>query len=368
MGVEYWRDQRHRNPLPDAAESWYNTGKHWSITVSCARRDPMGFASAVRVSNKWIGDVIEVTINEGLPPMLNWQQPEHIILPDKPGDELLSLVGQRMPEVMFTALFDPPVVLPMTVWGNMHEYTGATVPNPPYNMQTFDYLLFPADGNYNSTESRIVENSKTVDTKTVCGTWETVAHANRLFIHKPVYGQTLTELPFSHPSQLIDMLPILRQYAFLWNLLDKSFSSQVKEPAEPIPATNGNETVTAKSDDFDTFMSAAAADQSKPEPNAPVTVDVTLALMTPNPKLQILFPFRGRPAQASVDIGRNGVVTMDSTNLVNDDGQVLDERGEVVPGSPPNPQFSKDRLARLLMYWEDIDRWCEYIRTTLGPE
>lgn len=101
MGVEYWRDQRHRNPLSDAAESWYNTGKHWSITVSCARRDPMGFASAVRVSNKWIGDVIEVTINEGLPPMLNWQQPEHIILPDKPGDELLSLVGQRMPEVMF---------------------------------------------------------------------------------------------------------------------------------------------------------------------------------------------------------------------------------------------------------------------------
>ncbi|CAN8105776.1 unnamed protein product [Discula destructiva] len=368
MGLKYWRDQRYHNPLPATADEWYSTGRHWSIAVSCARRDPLVFASAVRISNKWIGDEVEVTITEGLPPMLNWQQPPDIILPDKPGEELLSLVGQRTPEVMLIAVLNPPVTLPMTVWEQIHQYTGAPVTPSSFSMQTFDYLIFPADGNYNATEPRTVENNKRVNTKRRDGTMELVAHANRLFIHKPVYGQTLSELPFSHPSQLVDMLPILRQYAFLWNLLDKAFGSQAKEPTEPSATVDGNETLTAKADDFDAFMSSAAADRFELHSNVALKVDVTLALMMPNPKLQIIFPFRSRPAQVTVDIGRNGVVTMDSTNLVNDEGQVLDERGEPVQGSMANAKFSKHRLARLLMFWEDIDLWCEYIRTALGPE
>lgn len=367
-GLEYWRDQRYHNPSPAAAEDWYTTGRHWSITVSCARRDPMAFGSAVRVSNMWIGDEVEMTITEGLPPMINWQNPGDIILPDKPGDELLSLVGQRTPEVMFTAVLDPPVTLPITEWETIHQYTGAPVSHPTFNMQTFDYLVFPVDGNYNAAASRMLDKNKAVITQGRYGTPETVAHTNRLFIEKPVYGQTLTELPFSHPSQLVDILPVLRQYAFLWNLLDKSFGSQAKDPTTPTAKTNGNETLTAKSDDFDTFMSDAAADHPEPVPKEAVKIDVRLALMPANARLDIVFPFQGRPAEVTVDIGRNGVVTVDSTNLVNDEGRVLDEKGEPVPGSVPNAQFSKHRLARLLMFWEDIDIWCEYIRTTLGPE
>lgn len=365
MGLEYWRDQRYHDPV---SEAWYKTGKHWSITVSCARRDPMVFASAVRVSNKWIGDEIEVTINEGLPPMLNWQQPEEILLPDKPGDEPFALVGQRTPEVMFMAVFNPPVTLPISVWEQIHQYTGAPAVHTAFPIQTFDYLVFPADGNYDPSVPRMVDNERTLNARRKDGHFEEAVHTNRLFISKPVYGQILTELPFSHPSQLVDMLPTLRQYAFLRNLLDKSFASQSKEATAPPDTADGNERLVAKSDEFDTFMSNAAADEPERVLDGGFKIDVTLALTTPNPKLEILFPFLGRPGQVNIDIGRNGVVTMDSTNLVNDLGQVLDERGEVMPGSAPNEMFIKQRLARKLMFLEDIDLWCELIRNQLGQE
>lgn len=375
VGLEYWRDQRYHDPSPGRAEEWYKNGKHWSIMVSCARRDPMAYASAARISDKWIGDEVEVTATEGLPPMLNWQEPPEVILPEKPGDELL-LAGPRTPEVMFTAVVNPPVTLPITVWEQIHHYTQAPVAHPAF-MQTFDYLIFPADGNYNPTEPRMVQMHKSVRAKTKDGAFEDVLHENRLFIHKPAYGQTLTELPFSHPSQLVNMLPILRQYAFLWNLLDKSFGSQVRKPpappADPSAGTNGSATLTAKSVDFDTFMNNATANvndsPTTTAPNTGVKVDVTLnALSLPNPKLQIMFPFRGRPAQVTVDIGRNGVVTIESTNVVNDEGQVLGGDGEPLEGSGPGSQFLKERLARLLMLFEDIDTWCEYIRVNVGPE
>lgn len=374
VGLEYWRDQRYHTPSPARAEEWYKDGKHWSIMVSCARRDPMVYTSAVRISDKWIGEEVEISATEGLPALLNWQEPPEIILPEKPGDDLLSLTGPRTPEVMFTAVLNPPVTLPITVWEQIHHYTQAPVAHPAF-MQTFDYLIFPADGNYNPTEPRMVETNKSVRAKSKDSTLGDVLHKNRLFIHKPAYGQTLTELPFSHPRQLVDMLPILRQYAFLWNLLDKSFGSQAQKPAAPPAepaATNGSATLTAKSDDFDAFMNDASADADDTDDamsSAGVKVDVTLnALSLPNPKLQIMFPFRGRPAQVTVDIGRNGVVTIESTNVVNDQGQVLGADGEPLEGSSPSSQFSKERLARLLMFFEDIDTWCEYIRINVGPE
>lgn len=380
MGLEYWRSQRYHTPSPAKAEKWYKDAKHWNILVGCARRDPMVYPAAVRVSNKWIGDSI-VTTTEGLPPMLDWQEPPAVVLPDKPGDDLL-LPGPKYPEVMFMAVFNPPVTLPFSEWEQIHHYTGAPVAHPTY-MQTYDYLAFPpADGNYNPAEPRVIESKRTVRTQTRDATFENVEHENRLFVHKPVYGQILTELPFSHPSQLVNMLPTLRQYAFLYNLLDKAFGSQAEKPAAPsfgpTPTRNTNKTttVTTRSSEFDVFMSDAAT-MDDPVANgnkqrlaaAAVKVDVTLNVHPqPSPKLQIMFPFRDRPAQVMVDVGRNGVVTIESTNVVDDEGRVLDELGNPLEGARPDPAFGRERLARLLMFFEDIDKWCEWIRNYVGPE
>lgn len=371
LRLDYWRNQRYFNPPPAKAEQWYTKGKQWSILVSCARRDPMVYPGAVRVSDAWIGEEVELPATEGLLPLLNWQQPPDIVLPEKPGDELL-LTGPRMPEVMFMAVLDPPVALPITVWEQIHHYSGAPVAHAPF-MQTFDYLIFPVMGHYNPTEPRAVETRKIVNAKQKDATFKQVAHENRLFIHKPVYGQTLAELPFSHPSQLINMLPTLRQYAFLWNLLDKSFGSQAqqrsaaKAPDADGGAGDGSIKLTARSDEYATFRSDAATETAATEiADTDTRIDVTLnAHPQPNPKLQIMFLFQGRAAEVNVDIGANGVVTVESTNVVNDLGQVLDGNGHPQPGSIPDQSRSKARLARMLMYFENIDTWCEWIRVNI---
>lgn len=378
MSIKYWRDQRYHLPPPQQAESWYKNGKSWSILVSCARRDPMVYSAAVRMSNRWIGDEVEIPATDGLPPMLNWQEPPDVVLPDKPGDELL-LAGPKLPEVMFIAVFNPPVTLPSTVWEQMLHFTGAPILPPAY-MHTFDYLIFPADGDYNQTEPRMIESRRVLSAKSKRPELAGKIHENRLFVHKPVYGQTLTELPFSHPSQLVNMLPTLRQYAFLWNLLDKAFNGQTSKSTVAGATSPSASKVTARSSELDIFINNVDADtvmidaynkvvkqSTDPDAPPPVKVDVTLnAHPQPNPKLQIMFPFQNRPAQVTVDIGRNGIVQIESTNIVDDEGQVLDGNGNALPDTVPNSLYKKERLARLLMFFEDINLWCEWIRMNVG--
>lgn len=376
MSIKYWRDRRYLTPSPQRAEKWYKEGKSWSILVSCARRDPMVYPAAVRVSDRWIGDEVEIPATEGLPPMLNWQEPPDVVLPEKPGDELL-LAGPKLAEVMFVAVFDPPVTLPSTVWEQMLHFTDSLVMPPAY-MHTFDYLIFPADGDYNHSEPRMIGSRKALSTKSKHLDLAGKVHENRLFVHKPVYGQTLKQLPFSHPSQLVNMLPTLRQYAFLWNLLDKAFG---EEGGSKTDASGGAASAVAKVmarsnelnafmkdvGDVDTVMSEAdTTPTAGPDVPPPVKVDVTLYVHPqPNPKLQIIFPFQDRPAQVTVDIGRNGTVQIESTNIVDDEGRVLDGDGNPLPGAAPKPLYRKERLGLLLMFFEDISLWCEWIRVNV---
>lgn len=383
--LDYWRDQRFYIPRSEGARDSYKRGKTWGILIGCAERNALVFSAPVRVSNQWIADEVELPAADGLQgPMLNWQEPPDCFLPGsegvQPENDPLALAGPKLADVMFMATLDPPVTLPSSVWEEMHHLTGAPPPhlNPAF-MHTFDYLIFPPEGEYSAAEPRMLTTERRVKAYTKDKKPAPKMHENRLFIHKPVYGQTLTELPFSHPSQLVNMLPTLRQYAFLWNLLDKAFGKQELQQERTTKPVGKATEIIAKSDEFHAWMNNAVkqeeaearkADRSATgtlEDEGPVKVDVTLnAHPQPNPKLQIMFPFRGRPAQITVDIERNGVVQVESTNVVDDEGRVLDEGGKPLDGAEPNPSWKKERLGRRLMFFEDIGLWCEWIRTHMG--
>lgn len=382
MCLDYWREQRFYIPRSEESKESYKRGKTWGILIGCAERNALIYSAPVRVSNQWIADEIELPAADGLQgPVLNWQEPPDCFLPGnegvQPENDPLALSGSKLADVMFMATLNPPVTLPSSVWEEMHHLTGVSLPhlNPAF-MHTFDYLIFPPEGEYSAAEPRMITSKRRVKAFTKDKKQAPKMHENRLFIHKPVYGQTLTELPFSHPSQLVNMLPTLRQYAFLWNLLDKAFGKG-EEQQETTKIENKTTKIIAKSDEFQAWMShvdkkaeedTQKADHSPTGDHEPVKVDVTLnAHPQPNPKLQIMFPFRGRPAQITVDIERNGVVQVESTNIVDDEGRVLDEGGKPVDGAVPNPSWTKERLGRRLMFFEDIGLWCEWIRINMGP-
>jgi hypothetical protein len=55
-------------------------------------------------------------------------------------------------------------------------------------------------------------------------------HAMSLYLPRIEYSRTLESLPFSHPKQLVEMLPTLRQYAFTTSLLRDSFFEKPQKP------------------------------------------------------------------------------------------------------------------------------------------
>lgn len=181
-------------------------------------------------------------------------------------------------------------------------------------------------------------------------------HKNTLLIYKPVYGQTVTELSFSHPRQLVAMLPILRQYALISTLLERSFGSDIS--GEALPEVHENITMsdtTTTQAEYERFMS-----KSYDENEQELTLDVVLTVH-PSAGLHIVFPFRGATANVDLQIQQNGVVHVVSQNIVPADGSDAAEAGK-----GKGKQFTPQDLGRLLEVMEDLCSWAEWIRKNLS--
>jgi hypothetical protein len=75
-----------------------------------------------------------------------------------------------------------------------------------------------------------IQSSRTVLTLDSEGKEKDEKHAMSLYLPKIEYSRTLESLPFSHPKQLVEILPTLRQYAFTTSLLRDSFFEKPQKP------------------------------------------------------------------------------------------------------------------------------------------
>jgi hypothetical protein len=367
LSIDYWKERRLFPPRSERTKAFAAThDQYWSMLVVCA---PMrGAGQPVRVSDKWISmDVEKVSGPEDLQPgpALEWLQPDNTVLEpsaEKTGDAATSLLlAPKLPEVTFLAVFDPPLHVPVSVFEMIYQRVG-TLPAPDFTMlPTLDSLLLPSQsdkkvGVSDPAEPRVITRVRRVD---VLEPGEgpdrdlyTVTHWNRLIIYSPqtVYGKTLTELPFSHPEQLIGILPLLRQYAFLSSLMRNSFSQDLKpQPSTPAPfSSRAAKIATTYQEDYENLMSgenAAAADMD-------ADIAVSFAAF-PQPSLTVLFPFRDSTASVSMIIEENGHVHVTSQNVLDDSNSMGTN------GQPRRPE----QLGKMLEMFEDIGRWVQFIRT-----
>ncbi|TLD27253.1 hypothetical protein PspLS_05068 [Pyricularia sp. CBS 133598] len=455
LTLEYWKE-KHLAPGtatdPEEANQMQDyidrTERTWGLWVGCSAMNVMGYPPA-RVSTDWLSPAVEkqgATAEElvlGNGPILDWQQPPNTVLPpdaeDKTVDQMAvdGMEFQRLPNVMFTVDFEPPVV--MSLIDSDHIYAIAQS-QPIYSeLRTFDSLLFPEPLGLNPTETRTITRMREIelhprDKAAHDDGLPMATHKNSLFIYKPVYGRLLTSLPFSHPSQLIDMLPLLRQYALLTTLLEKSFgprdpSLQIrggsaatnttnsvdgKTGATPAAADVGKVTTktTTTRDDYSSFTkdlqhgrgrgSDAGGDGGRmdldmaPEASssngrtggedgrsgqegqegqdhpAAAAIDVTLTAH-PVPRLQVNFPFRGMTASVVFDIKLNGMVHIVSENILDggdgssgNDGDAAGGGGASSGNEGRRKRMKPQDLGYALQVCEDLDEWCEWIRTRLG--
>lgn len=375
LALQYWREFHNIPPSNDEMNSY--SEKHekvWSLLIGCAPTGDIG-QLPVRVSENWISHEI-VKTEPSLDPdqlILDWQEPENVLLPPSeenkdPAMELLQpeLSTNRIPQVMFTVAFDPPIILPQNDWMRLYAYANMPPPQIFGYPPTFDSLVFPIPPGsaHDPSELRTITRQRHVRIfdKEQKGSIKT--HRNTLLIYKQIYSQVVTEMPFSHPRQLIDMLPLLRQYAFLSSLLENSFGSKTEE-AQPVKgqgpsAASEARTTTTTKDELDTFVKLDTVNgPSSSDPDVVRNLDVTL-WVHPTPHLQVVFPFNSSSANIALKVLEDGVVEITDENIIPRDGEEGERR------KLKGKELTRADLGKVLEYMEDLCKWTEWICTRLS--
>lgn len=372
LSIDYWQDNKvkSKNNKSKAGEE----AKTWSIIVECAPSSALVYPS-IRVSDKWISDSIEKpnpTADEILMSangvVLDWQEPDNILLPssdlEKSEGEMEGIeheangLATKLPDVSFVARFNPPLAVPYGIAVQIYNSTGAAMDT--FHLSTFDGLIIPngpddkpeADGSHRRLErERIIpaynqhghHHQKVIK-----------SHKNTLSIPKLDYGQSTTEVSFSHPRQLIEMLPTLRQYAFLSMLLERSFGPETRDTA---PDDEKPDTSKTLKDEFKAFMAEAKSSEKVAHDQSYLPLEVSL-YTHPALSIRVTFPLKKRVADIWFEIGLNGVLTVKSQNILAEDGS--DE-------TRPNPgkTLKPADLGNILEMTKDLDVFAEYIKARL---
>ncbi|KAI0206162.1 mediator of RNA polymerase II transcription subunit 1-domain-containing protein [Astrocystis sublimbata] len=360
LTLDYWK-QYHNYPSTKVEG---DEGKTWGVLIDCAPANTMAY-TAVRVSHNWIGPSIvkshptDEEVMSATGPILDWLEPPDLELP--PAEEIKAeggleangaLATSKPSEVVFMATFNPPVVVTNGVAMEIYKISAF---NAPLSNSTFDNLLFPVTGgvNYDPSEPRVMAFTQTVpvfaDVHKGQKVPELKAHSNRLMVDKPVYGQILTHVPIAHPKDLMAMLPMLRQYAFLSLLLDNSFKP--REGLDAVP-----ESRTAKED---TPNSSASDPKVKHlvDSSARLKVDIVLSAH-PIPRLQLVFAFKETTALINLEIQLGGKVHIVSDNIFH-------ESESEAQSACKGKFLNRKQWAEKLEDCENIGHWIEFIKHKL---
>ncbi|PHH62346.1 hypothetical protein CDD81_7208 [Ophiocordyceps australis] len=367
LALQYWKELRFLPPNPNTASYAEQHEKIWSLLIACAPLSDLS-VPPVRVSDNWIAkDAFEqpsaIAPAAGLLSPLAWLNPPDVSLPQSEDkDSAMNLLQPDLsttmvPRVMFTATFDPPMILPQNEWSRLFFSAGVSPPNMQLNSRgtppTYDGLFFPipVDTKVDPSEPRSLSRQRLVRTfdhssQNVC-----TYHINTLYIYKPIYSQVVSEIPFSHPRQLMEMLPVLRQYAFLSRLLDKSFGSGTSKPPSAVTAPGDianklklgshNEETAAE------FMKRVLKpEESSPNPSAqergPISRVDAILWVHPSPHIHVVLPAVNPTLHVTLRILEGGSV------------EILDEN---ITGK----NITKAKLGRALELLEDLNKWVEWI-------
>ncbi|KAK9858982.1 hypothetical protein MYU51_015871 [Penicillium brevicompactum] len=258
MDIDQQRDQDSKIELEDQDRSW-------AVMVECE----VGYPS-LRISKEWVGSEAFTAgeSNESLPSngaagSVNWLDPPQTMrLTHGNHDPMAmdsSMLESSPPNRRFVAKLEPALDVPILAASDIYRHLGMQLPQD-YKMITYDALLV-SDSSMSPVSSPHIGRRKrqmqvqAVDSK---GEQQTKRHNYTFQAFESIPGRTLHELPFSHPRQLADILPILRQYALLANLIRKTF-----QPSEQENGSTDGLSVTAT--DKSSFSHQASNEFTNPD-------------------------------------------------------------------------------------------------------
>ena len=377
LALQYWKEKR---LIPPQAENTTifteKREKIWSLIIGFSSMDGLQLPPA-RVSDNWLSkDIVKDDGLGGDPKSfpLDWQEPENVSLPasedgKNAGIEIMQadLSTIRVPSVMFTVTFDPPIILPQSDWMRLYACANLDPPHLPMRLPTFDQLYFPVPPGVHQdpSEHRAIERKRQVCVFDKDGKTTTKTHQNSLFIYKQIYSMQLSQMAFSHPKQLVSILPLLRQWAFTSTLLENSFGPSARDQAQGAAEwteRTGKKplaSIVGEKDQLAAFMRRSGKEKSKGNssiPNTDLRLDV-IVWVHPTPHFQVVFPFKDSEADITLLILENGVVEVVDENILTqaDAGQGEEGKG-----------MTRGVLGKTLEHMEDLCKWAEWIRSRLA--
>lgn len=417
LRMEYWMKQRHvynnkrKEADVDAMEVDGDTNNHNNITITddddsdgqdaFALRIEVETSSAtlypaLRNSDAWLPDQVDLPPSnsaESIP----WQEPPPTYLPSETTSSADAMAvdaeQQRQPDLRFVAKLDPPLVMPWQAAVQILQSVGLPEPQilalpPAYHTLLLDSSTAPLNGQVGSgdpvatTQSYVLVPGKD-------GAETDVKHVNSLFVPKAEfsYAYTLEEIPFSHPRQLVEVLPLLRLWACAGSLLKDAFTSAPPPPSTSPSSLQG--IVSGKPD-----ATKAAALLSPPlTPSAgtgtdmAVLIDITLAITPETARFDFIFPasddMDDSVAEVTLQIGLDARLLVTEQNLASlesgrgvgqgsSDGGIKDEAGDegkdgvaddmrgIADGH--GPKMGGRLTAAMLERCGEIGVWVEWIR------
>jgi len=353
LSLEYWMDRRHLvskvgkqislligkekekadvdskilEAYPEEARPDHN--RIYSLVIECEHA-PSSMYTPIRIPDSWISDAIEkapgapdTDINNILlnTSQIDWLDPKPTYLdstaPTGEHDTMnLDNAPGRLPNIRFVAKFNPPLVVPLSIYVSIMQSVGLEYNHQDLRPTTFVGLALRPDepdpgmstvaGGYTAE----LRSSTKVLSRDIAGKEIQRSHTSSLYVPKLEYSRTLESLPFQHPRQLVELLPALRQYAFTTSLLQHTFGPQ-----------------TASSD-----LTKKMLPPARPGIPSPLRLDIALSYTAPAPRLTVNIPHPSSttPFAPSLPTSPSELLA----HLLSSTGSVSTST-DTIPGKPP---------------------------------
>lgn len=358
----------------------------WAAIIEC-EASSADLHPSIKVSDDWVSEAVEKQApieTNGLPledSPIDWQEPLPTFLSsDSPTNGAMDIEPNpiphpKPPDVRFVAKFEPPVIVPLQLAIDIHESVGSPLAQESLLPTTYENLLFEDV----DAENQLLPNPRNLKKNIISydPTTEAVSrhkHKFTLFTQPQDFARAITHLPFSHPRQIIALLPTLRQWALTASILRRSFVSNSDNDASS-PISNGHTNGDAQHSEPTTFQTidAELADfMCSPLPTDPASstsssskvrdIQITLTT-TPLPRLNLHFPnprHGGKLASVGFNVGLNGVI--DGVD-VDDGSPPWQQNGALDIGEEKGKEIValREKVRKVLEVGEDIGVCVEWM-------
>ncbi|KXL46083.1 MAG: hypothetical protein FE78DRAFT_70420 [Acidomyces sp. 'richmondensis'] len=363
--LEYWIQSAHVGSCdndPNSVEGHIESIFRLDLNVEPLPAGSYPTLDSFRISDNWLPDPLELPSAESGDP-IPWQEPPPTFTsPGSSGDNMALGGEQKLPNLRFIAKLNPPVVVPWQVAISILTSCGS--PNP----QTF--VVPPAwhSAIINPTSTvpcndaapnASITSERTILTLCKSGAEREVVHQYFLDVARTTDASyKIEELPFSHPRQLVEVLPILRQWAWLGSLLKEVFSVEAQYPCQndESMANPGTQLTPTQAVSLTDLLTPPAAAQQLFSAKIPINISL---VTSPIPTISLNFPMGAvsKLDNICVQVLPNAelVITSQQSSLSPPDK-------ELTTGLQPNKTDEMSRMKLALEACGNLSVWIEWLR------